>query len=518
MFYTTERRGSMPPAPAIQTLLTNVRQRWGDGAMILARNLDSPAPGTSLVPAETARAHPLLAPLRAYLRPGEIVEISGGAHSGKSSLALALLAALLQASGGEAGLAAYVDTPHTFYPPSAAATGIDLGRLWVVRLGDWDAHLAAVELLLRAGALRGWIGSTRQLEGAQEELIWTHEDELLEAVDRKGAPSPAAPGDEQADDHPTLELAAATATPEPDALPRRRIRVDRLVYRSFLLIVLIGEFPLNAIAFRLFGEAAVFTWIMTLTLAVSLVACAHGLGVMLSLDHRSTGESGWIKALVVVPLAAILSIAIVRSAYLADLGGVTGEATLAPAVATAIFAVVNLLVYAAASLLSFMAHDSHAEARAELERRRNHERDAARAAADERSRRIELRAREERDAEQKREAEERRRREEPIRTAETLQRHIAQTRMRVDELWALREGRRNVYAARAAAVREHHQRLMSVYAAANHRTRGDGTLPEVLRELPTIDVPKTSCTWNGRSPVDVSGNGSGMRPGVEISR
>lgn len=161
----------MPPAPAIQTLLTTIRQRWGDGAMVRARNLDTRAPGTALVPAEAARAHPLLALLRPYLRPGELVEISGGAHSGKSSLALALLAALLHAAGGEAGLAAYVDTPSTFYPPSAAATGIDLRRLWVVRLQDWPVHLAAVDLLLRSGALDVvlWdlVGQHRMPTGAQ---------------------------------------------------------------------------------------------------------------------------------------------------------------------------------------------------------------------------------------------------------------------------------------------------------------------------------------------------------------
>ena len=160
----------MPPAPAIQTLLTTVRERWGDGAMVRARNLDTVARDTALVPAETAHAHPLLAPLRAYLRPGEIVEISGGAHSGKSSLALALLAALLQAAGGESGLAAYVDTPRTFYPPSAAATGIDLRLLWVVRLRDWQAHLSAVDLLLRSGVFDAvlWdlVGQHRTLTGA----------------------------------------------------------------------------------------------------------------------------------------------------------------------------------------------------------------------------------------------------------------------------------------------------------------------------------------------------------------
>ena len=102
-----------------------------------------------------------LAPLGAYLQPGQLVEISGAPGSGKSGLALTLLAALMRRSAPVPhsstdtwhGLAAYVDTPHTFYPPSAAAMGLDLRRLWVVRLDAWRATLAATEALLGSGVL-----------------------------------------------------------------------------------------------------------------------------------------------------------------------------------------------------------------------------------------------------------------------------------------------------------------------------------------------------------------------------
>src|SRR2546426_92732 len=69
--------------------------------------------------------------------------------------------------------------------------------------------------------------------------------------------------------------------------PDHEWRMNPLGYLMFMLAILIGEFPLNAIAFRLFGEAEVLTYVMTLVLAVSLVGSAHGLGIFLSLVKRA---------------------------------------------------------------------------------------------------------------------------------------------------------------------------------------------------------------------------------------
>src|SRR5512138_547944 len=59
---------------------------------------------------------------------GAISELSGGPASGKTAVALALVAAL-----GPDELAAYVDGRGELYPPAAAARGVDLARLLVVR-------------------------------------------------------------------------------------------------------------------------------------------------------------------------------------------------------------------------------------------------------------------------------------------------------------------------------------------------------------------------------------------------
>ena len=59
---------------------------------------------------------------------GALSELRGGPASGKTAVALALVAAL---PGDE--LAAFVDGTGELYPPAAAALGVDLGRLLLVR-------------------------------------------------------------------------------------------------------------------------------------------------------------------------------------------------------------------------------------------------------------------------------------------------------------------------------------------------------------------------------------------------
>jgi len=146
----------MTSQASVQGLMQAMRQRWGDAIAWTGhreRRAEEGIPALSSTP---------LAPLGAYLQPGQLVEITGAPGSGKSGLALMLLAALiqptaptLQASSTDVrrGLAAYIDTPRTFYPPSAAAMGIDLRHLWIVRLEAWRDTLAATEALLGAGLL-----------------------------------------------------------------------------------------------------------------------------------------------------------------------------------------------------------------------------------------------------------------------------------------------------------------------------------------------------------------------------
>ena len=88
---------------------------------------------------------------------GALTELSGGRASGKTGLALDAIVSAM----GEEGLAAFVDGRGELYPPAAAALGIDLDRLLVVRPPAHDRGaraegliqaLWAAEALLACGA------------------------------------------------------------------------------------------------------------------------------------------------------------------------------------------------------------------------------------------------------------------------------------------------------------------------------------------------------------------------------
>ena len=60
---------------------------------------------------------------------GRVAEVAGARSSGKAALALQAAAQATRA----ARLVAWIDAPRELYPPAAAALGVELGRLLVVR-------------------------------------------------------------------------------------------------------------------------------------------------------------------------------------------------------------------------------------------------------------------------------------------------------------------------------------------------------------------------------------------------
>jgi recombination protein RecA len=80
---------------------------------------------------------------------GRLSEIAGARSSGKASLALATAA---RASAAKQ-LVAWIDGPGELYPPVAAAQGVDLERLLIVRTGsDGLAAARAGEIVARSRA------------------------------------------------------------------------------------------------------------------------------------------------------------------------------------------------------------------------------------------------------------------------------------------------------------------------------------------------------------------------------
>jgi hypothetical protein len=150
-----------------------------------------------------------------------------------------------------------------------------------------------------------------------------------------------------------------------------RWRIPTWFYAGALFTIFAGEFPLNAVAFNLFGENRWATYVMTAGLAAVLVFCAHSLGIlwrkraMSDRDHLVT----WLLA--ILPVLVIAGIAIVRVDYLQALNATessTGLAVLSPTMGILIFIMMNLVIYLGAFALSYLHHDPAGELLERLER------------------------------------------------------------------------------------------------------------------------------------------------------
>jgi len=113
--------------------------RWGETLEAVSR-ASSPRRLATGIPAVDAL-------LQGGFPAGYLCEIAGPPSSGRTSLALSLLAHTTARTGE---LAAVVDRADSFDPSSAEAAGVDLERvLWARTPSEWRAALRCVERLLQ---------------------------------------------------------------------------------------------------------------------------------------------------------------------------------------------------------------------------------------------------------------------------------------------------------------------------------------------------------------------------------
>lgn len=74
---------------------------------------------------------------------GQMIEITGGVSSGKTSLLFAMLAAITC----DKGTVAYIDCGRSFFPRAAVTAGIDLSRLLLITPNQAIEGIRAAELL-----------------------------------------------------------------------------------------------------------------------------------------------------------------------------------------------------------------------------------------------------------------------------------------------------------------------------------------------------------------------------------
>ncbi len=129
---------------SLRKAVLEVERRWGvraSGRLFAGRYTPLPGLATGLPRLDAATGF-------GGLPCGKLTELTGESSSGKLTLALRALTAAIH--GG--GVAAYIDLPGQFYPPAAAAMGMDLRRLAVVRPSDGKGALRAASNLLNSEA------------------------------------------------------------------------------------------------------------------------------------------------------------------------------------------------------------------------------------------------------------------------------------------------------------------------------------------------------------------------------
>ncbi|MDY6792355.1 MAG: hypothetical protein SWH54_13930 [Thermodesulfobacteriota bacterium] len=137
------------------------------------------------------------------------------------------------------------------------------------------------------------------------------------------------------------------------------VELSRGKYYVLMFLFVLGEIPMNSLAFAVFGESQIFTWIMAVGVAVAIPWIAHAVGILLKRGSTPWWKSGiGVGALFFLTIAGLLAIGYVRVQYLGDLSeaGAVGSFGSSKFIGAA-FVGLNLVILAAATLCSYFAHD-----------------------------------------------------------------------------------------------------------------------------------------------------------------
>lgn len=230
------------------------------------------------------------------------------------------------------------------------------GRLLIPRHGEkrqpaevWKLKQQADGVLRRIAAT--WADADARLRGEYQAIAREHDHIFDKVMNLRN---------ELQHEHERFRLRRQTLDKEKEKDEAReaeeRWRIPTWLYAIAIAIIFAGEFPLNAVAFNLFGEDRLFTYIMTTGLAASLVLCAHALGVLWRMKNPSARDELIGRVLLVFPVLVIVGIGIIREVYIEEFaGGSIGG--IGPIGNVLIFIVMNLVIFVAALVVSYLHHD-----------------------------------------------------------------------------------------------------------------------------------------------------------------
>lgn len=130
------------------------------------------------------------------------------------------------------------------------------------------------------------------------------------------------------------------------------------VYLFFATLIGIGEIPLNALVFNIFGENQIMTWVMSAIIGLCIPLTAHFIGIKVREHGDGFSFPNAIKAAIVfiIIIAALFALAIMRQEYL---GLVKEDIGLDDRIVdiSFMFFWLNIAVFVTAILISYLSHD-----------------------------------------------------------------------------------------------------------------------------------------------------------------
>lgn len=138
------------------------------------------------------------------------------------------------------------------------------------------------------------------------------------------------------------------------------VELSRGKYYVLMCLFVMGEIPMNSLAFSVFGESQIFTWIMALGVAVAIPWIAHAVGILIKRGSVPWWKNGiGVATLLFLTVGGLVAIGYVRVMYLGDLSaaGAVGSFSSSKFIGAA-FVGLNLVILAAATLCSYFAHDT----------------------------------------------------------------------------------------------------------------------------------------------------------------
>jgi hypothetical protein len=137
------------------------------------------------------------------------------------------------------------------------------------------------------------------------------------------------------------------------------VELSRGKYYVLMFLFVLGEIPMNSLAFSVFGESQIFTWIMALGVAAAIPWIAHAMGILIKRGSVPWWKNGiGVGMLLMLTIGGLMAIGYVRVQYLGDLNtaGAIGSFGSSKFIGAA-FVGLNMVILAAATLCSYFAHD-----------------------------------------------------------------------------------------------------------------------------------------------------------------